>query len=190
MNQPHQPDTELHALAAEFDAALRSLSTPGPAPQHLSEALTTVVGLTARLGPEIHDAHAALTTCAPADRSFHAATADQLCHAVAAAGRAVNELVKAQSAHLFIDHFPDLYGNADVNIAFARTRIATALTTARDNLSEAHSYLRDLTATNPASPLLHAARARSPRATTGASLSATSAASSSTHVPPNPSRRR
>ncbi|WP_433888502.1 hypothetical protein [Streptomyces sp. CA-111067] len=191
MNQPHRPDTELDALADEFDAVLHSLSTPGAAPHHLSEPLTTVLSLDARLGPKIHDAHTALATCTPADRPFHAATADTLCHAAAAAGRAVNALVAAQSAHLFIDHFPDRYGNADVNIAFARTRIAAALTTARDSLAKTSDCLRDLTADNPAGPLLRAARARSPRAaTTGVGRSSTPAASGSPPAPPNRGPKR
>lgn len=128
MNQPHHPDAELDALAVEFGTVLHSFSAQDPVQHHLSERMTTVVDLAARLGSKIHDAHYALATCSPADRSSHAATATELCHAVGAADR---------------------YGNPDADTAFARTRIAAALTTARANLTEASGYLRHLTHTEP-----------------------------------------
>lgn len=189
MNQPDHPGTELDALAAEFDAVLHSLSAQDPAPQHLSGPLAAVVDLAARLGSTIHDAHAALAACPPADRSSLAATATELCHAVGAAGRAVSALAAAQDAHLFIDHFADRYGHPGADTAFARARIAAALTTARDNLTETSGYLRHLTGTDPAGQLLRAARARSQVATTATAYSAISPASSSPPTPPNPARR-
>jgi hypothetical protein len=92
---------------------------------------------------------------------------------------------------LFIDHFADRYGHPDADTAFARARIAAALTTARDNLTETSGYLRHLTDTDPAGQLLRAARARSRQAATAAAgCSAISPASSGTPVPPNPTRRR
>jgi hypothetical protein len=191
MNQPHHQDAELDALANEFDTVLHSLSTQDPSQQHLSGPLAAVVDLTARLGSKIHDAHAALAACPPADRSSHAATATELCHAVGAAGQAVSALAAAQDAHLFIGHFADRYGHPDADTAFARTRIAAALTTARDNLTETSGYLRHLTGTDPAGQLLRAARARSHQAaTTATGCSAMSPASSGTPVAPNPARRR
>jgi hypothetical protein len=131
MNQPCDPSTEFDALADEFDAVLHFLSTQNPAPQHLSGPLTTVTGLVVRLGSAIHDAHGALAACAPADRPSHAANATELCHAIGAAGRAVNALAAAQDAHLFIDQFADRYGHPDADTAFAHTRITAALTRAR-----------------------------------------------------------
>lgn len=191
MNQPHHPDTELDSLADAFDNVLHSLSTQDPVQQDLSEPLTTVAVLAAHLSAKIHDAHAALATCAPADRLSHAATATDLCHAIGAAGGAVNALAAAQDAHLFIDHFPDRYGNPDADTAFARTRIAAALTTARANLTEASGYLRHLTHTGPAEELLRAAHARSRRAaTTGIGHSSTPAASTSPPAPPSRGPKR
>ncbi|SHN23084.1 hypothetical protein [Actinacidiphila paucisporea] len=191
MNQPHQPDTELDFLAAEFDAVLHSLRAQDPAAHRLSGPLTAVVDLTARLGSTLHDAHAELAGCAPADRSSLAATATELCHAVGAAGRAVSALAAAQNAHLFIGHFADRYGHPDADTAIARARIAAALTTARDNLTETSGYLRHLTGTDTAGQLLRAARARS-RQADGAAMgsAAVSPAESSTPIPPNPARRR
>lgn len=191
MNQPHHPDTELDSLAAEFDTVLHSLSTQDPAQHPLHGPLTAVVDLAARLGSKIHDAHAALATCAPADRSSHAATATELCHAVGAAGRAVSALAAAQDAHLFIDHFAHRYGHPHADSAFARTRIAAALTTARDNLTETSGYLRRVTDTDPAGRRLRAAGARSRQAdTTAMGRSAIPPASPHTPVPPNPTRKR
>lgn len=127
----------------------------------------------------------------PLNRSTLAATATELCHAVGAAGRAVSALAAAQDARLFIGHFSDRYGHPDVDSAFARARIAAALTTARDNLTETSGYLRHLSGTDPAVQLLRAARARS-RQADGAAMgsAAVSPAESSTPIPPNPARRR
>ncbi|MFC4035168.1 hypothetical protein ACFO3J_27395 [Streptomyces polygonati] len=164
MNQPHHPDPELSSLAEAFDNVLHSLSTQNPAQHDLSDPLTSVAELTARLSSTIRDAHTALATCAPAARSSHAATATDLCLAIGAAGRAVNALATAQDAHLFIDHFADRYGNPDDAAAFARTRIAAALTKARDNLTETRGYLRHVN--DAGDQLQRAACARSSHAPT------------------------
>jgi hypothetical protein len=191
MNQPRVPSTELDALADEFDGVLHSLSTENPAPQHLSGPLATVTGLVVRLGSAIRDAHGALAASAPADRPSHAATATELCHAIGAAGRAVNALAAAQDAHLFIDYFADRYGHPDVDTAFAHTRITAALIRARDNLTETSGYLRSVKPVEPAGHLLRVALARSSQADTTAMGRATvSPAGSSTPIPPHPARRR
>lgn len=191
MNQPRHPSTELDALADEFDAVRHALSTENPAPHHLSGPLTTMTDLVVRLGSANHDAHGALAACPPADRPSHAATATELCHAIGAAGRAVNALAAAQDAHLFIDYFADRYGHPDVNTAFAHTRITAALTRARDNLTETSGYLRNAKPVEPAGQLLRVALARSNQADTPAKgRAAETPAESSTPIPPHPARRR
>jgi hypothetical protein len=162
MNPPHPPDTEPTALADAFDNVRHSLG-PDLTQNSLSESLATTAALTARLSDALHDIHRTLATGEPADRADRAATATQLCHAVSTASQAVSELAAAHDAHLFIDHFPNRYGNPEVNTAFARARISTALTTARDRLAETITHLRPLTSAGPAGQLQLAARARSPR---------------------------
>jgi hypothetical protein len=164
-------------------------SKPGPDLRHLSVTLTQVRDLLDVLADANNRLHTHLAaTTAPAPHLAH--TASDLSYALGATGRAVNYLAAAQSAQLFIDHTPDMYGNSDVDCDFARARITNHLTTAREALTEASTLLRTQAGrAEPGAERLHAARARSPH--TLATATAPPAAPS-TQAPPagTPSRAK
>jgi hypothetical protein len=167
INHPLLPNAELDAIADAFDNVLILLPDARDrqtrSGDRLSGALTAVTALLVRLSSTLRDTHTALATAAPPDQPFHAATASDLALAIGSAGQAAKSLAAAHEAHLFIDHFTAIYDNPADNAAFARTRIAGHLATARTALGEAGGRLRHLTHAGP--PNLLALQARDRRRT-------------------------
>jgi hypothetical protein len=162
--EPFLSAEELARAAEAFTVAESELPRPygkPPGLHRLSASLGHVrdlLDVLADASTRLHTHLAAITEPAP----HLARTASDLSHALGAVGRVVNHLAAAQSAQLFIDHTPDMYGNPDVNCDFARGLIATHLAAAHQALNDADALLPHLRPAEPAAERLHAARTRSP----------------------------